>query len=148
MHRQASFIPTFFPEDADVDFFYFPAFEGEDLGQPVLGAGTQFSITEDSEATRGFIDFLKTPIAHEVWMAQSGFLTPYEGVNLELFADPTLRQMNEILLNASTFRFDASDIMPSEIGAGAFWTGMVDYTTGEDADSVAQSIQDRWDAIQ
>jgi alpha-glucoside transport system substrate-binding protein len=147
MHRQASFIPTFFPEDADVDFFYFPAFEGEDLGQPVLGAGTQFSITEDSDATRGFIDFLKTPIAHEVWMAQSGFLTPYEGVNLDLFSDSTLRQMNEILLNASTFRFDASDIMPSEIGAGAFWTGMVDFTTGADAAEVAQTIQNRWDAI-
>jgi alpha-glucoside transport system substrate-binding protein len=33
-------------------------------------------ITKDSPAARAFIDFLKTPIAHEVWMAQSGFLTP------------------------------------------------------------------------
>jgi alpha-glucoside transport system substrate-binding protein len=148
MHRQASFIPTFFPEDADVDFFYFPAFESEDLGQPVLGAGTQFSITDDSEAARGFIAFLQTPIAHEVWMAQSGFLTPYSDVNLDLFGDPTLRQMNEILLNASTFRFDASDIMPGEIGAGAFWTGMVDFTTGADAAEVAATIQARWDSIQ
>jgi alpha-glucoside transport system substrate-binding protein len=56
--------------------------------------------------------------------------------------------MNEILLNASTFRFDASDIMPSEIGAGAFWTGMVDFTTGADAAEVAETIQERWDAIQ
>jgi alpha-glucoside transport system substrate-binding protein len=147
MHRQASFIPTFFPEDADADFFYFPAYESEDLGSPVLGAGTMFSITEDSDAARALIDFLQTPIAHEVWMAQSGFLTPHTGVNSELFASQQLRQMNDILLGATTFRFDASDLMPAEIGAGAFWTGMVDYTTGEGAEAVAAGIQDRWDQL-
>ncbi|MEM6341585.1 MAG: alpha-glucoside ABC transporter substrate-binding protein, partial [Pseudomonadota bacterium] len=148
MHRQASFIPTFFPEDADFDFFYFPAFESQDLGSPVLGAGTLFAVTEESPAAMAFVDFLQTPIAHEIWMAQSGFLTPHSGVNLELFGDPTLRQMNEILLGATTFRFDASDLMPSEIGAGIFWSGMVDFTTGEDAAAVAAAIQERWDSIQ
>ena len=148
MHRQASFIPTFFPEDADSDFFYFPAFAGEDLGSPVLGAGTAFGITEDSEGAQALIAFLQTPIAHEIWMAQSGFLTPFSGVNSDLFASDTLRQMNDILLNATTFRFDASDLMPSEIGQGIFWSGMVDYVGGEDAASVAGRIQDRWSEIQ
>ncbi|MCK5502726.1 MAG: carbohydrate ABC transporter substrate-binding protein, partial [Tritonibacter mobilis] len=40
MHRQASFIPAFFPEGTemglDADFFYFPAYEGKALGNPVL----------------------------------------------------------------------------------------------------------------
>ena len=148
MHRQASFIPTFFPEDADSDFFYFPAFESEDLGNPVLGAGTMFSITDDSEATRVFLEFLQTEIAHEIWMAQSGFLTPHTGVNPDVFTDPTVRQMNDILLGATTFRFDGSDLMPGEIGAGIFWTGMVDFTTGADAADVATAIQERWDSIQ
>ena len=148
MHRQASFIPTFFPEDADSDFFYFPAFESEDLGNPVLGAGTMFSITDDSDATRVFLEFLQSEIAHEIWMAQSGFLTPHTGVNTEVFTDPTVRQMNDILLGATTFRFDGSDLMPGEIGAGIFWTGMVDFTTGADAGEVATAIQERWDSIQ
>ncbi|QXT38641.1 ABC transporter substrate-binding protein [Gymnodinialimonas ceratoperidinii] len=148
MHRQASFIPTFFPEDAEADFFYFPAYEGEDLGSPVLGAGTLFGITDDSEAAQAFMAFLQTEISHEVWMAQSGFLTPHQGVNAELFGSDTLRQMNEILLDATTFRFDASDLMPSEIGQGIFWSGMVDYVGGEDAASVAGRIQDRWSEIQ
>ncbi len=151
MHRQASFIPTFFPEGSeyglDYDFFYFPAFEDRDLGEPVLGAGTQFAILNDSDLSRAFIDFLKTPIAHEVWMAQSGFLTPHNGVNLEVFGDDALRAMNEILLDATTFRFDASDVMPGEIGAGAFWTGMVDFTTQGDAQAAADAIQARWDAM-
>jgi len=147
MHRQASFIPTFFPEDAAFDFFYFPAFEGQDLGSPVLGAGTVWAITEDSPATRAFVEFLKTPIAHELWMAQSGFLTPHSGVNTDLYADDTLKGMGEILLSATSFRFDASDLMPSEIGAGAFWTGMVEYMRSGDAAGEAASIQSAWDAI-
>jgi alpha-glucoside transport system substrate-binding protein len=39
--------------------------------------------------------------------------------------------MNDILLNATTFRFDGSDLMPGGVGAGSFWTGMVDYTGGK-----------------
>ena len=148
MHRQASFIPTFFPEDADADFFYFPASEEADLGSPVLGAGTLWAITDPSDAANVWMEFLQTPIAHEIWMAQSGFLTPYGDANAEVFASDAQRAMNEILLNATTFRFDASDLMPGEIGAGAFWTGMVDYVTGADAADVAASIQDRWDSIQ
>lgn len=151
MHKQASFIPSFFPDDAefglDYDFFYFPAFAEKDLGDPVMGAGTQFAITRDSEATRGLIEFLKTPIAHEVWMAQSGFLTPHMDVNLDTFGDDSLRAMNQILLDATTFRFDASDVMPGEIGAGSFWTGMVDFVTGVPAEDVANSVQSRWDAM-
>lgn len=151
MHKQASFIPSFFPEGSvygeDYDFFYFPSSSERDLGDPVMGAGTLFAITDDSPATRVLIEFLKTPIAHEVWMAQSGFLTPHNGVNLDVFRDDSLRAMNQILLDATTFRFDASDLMPGEIGAGAFWTGMVDYTTQGNAQAVADAIQARWDAM-
>jgi alpha-glucoside transport system substrate-binding protein len=149
MHRQASFIPTFFPDGTeigiDADFFYFPAGD-ESLGRPVLGAGTLAFITKDTPASRAFIEWLKTPIAHEVWMAQTGFLTPHKGVNTDLFGDSTLRKMNEILLNASTFRFDASDIMPAAVGQGTFWTGMVDYVGGKPAEEVAAEIQQSWDA--
>ena len=45
-----------------------------------------------------FIAFLQTPIAQEVWMAQSGFLTPYKGVNTAAYANDALRKEGEILL--------------------------------------------------
>lgn len=151
LHRQASFIPSFFPEGTsvgeDADFFYFPAYAEKNLGSPVLGAGTTFTITKDSKAARAFIEFLKSPIAHEVWMAQKGFLTPHKGVNPEVFTDPTVRKMNDILLQATTFRFDGSDLMPGAIGAGSFWTGMVDYVGGKSAEDVAKSIQTAWDGV-
>nr|WP_319516535.1 ABC transporter substrate-binding protein [uncultured Cohaesibacter sp.] len=151
MHKQASFIPSFFPEGTqlgvDADFFYFPAYADKDLGTPVLGAGTMFAITKDSKAAEAFIEFLKTPIAHEIWMAQSGLLTAYKGVNLDAYANESLHKQGQILLNATTFRFDASDLMPGKIGAGSFWTGMVDYTGGKDAKEVAGEIQKSWDAL-
>jgi alpha-glucoside transport system substrate-binding protein len=151
MHRQASFIPSFFPEGTelglDADFFYFPAYESKDLGKPVLGAGTMFSITKDSKGARAFMEFLKSPIAHEVWMAQSGFLTPYKGVNMDAYGNDTLKKQGAILLDATTFRFDGSDLMPGKIGAGAFWTGMVDYSGGKPAKQVADEIQKTWDAL-
>lgn len=151
MHRQASFIPAFFPEGtevgADADFFYFPAYAEKDLGSPVLGAGTLFAITKQSKGATALIDFLKSPIAHEVWMAQQGFLTPHKGVNAEMYATDTLRGMGEILLGATTFRFDASDLMPGGVGAGSFWTGMVDYAGGKSAAEVAKGIQASWDAL-
>jgi alpha-glucoside transport system substrate-binding protein len=34
--------------------------------------------------------------------------------------------------------------MPGAVGAGTFWTGMVDYTGGKDAAEVAATIQSSW----
>ncbi|MGR3501441.1 ABC transporter substrate-binding protein [Pseudaestuariivita sp.] len=151
MHRQASFIPAFFPEGTeigvDADFFYFPAFAEKDLGSPVLGAGTLFAITNESEATHELVEFLQDPAAHELWMSRGGFLTPHKGVDTSKFVDDTSRRMNDILLGATTFRFDGSDLMPGGVGAGSFWTGMVDYAGGADAAEVAGAIQDSWDSL-
>ena len=151
MHRQASFIPAFFPEGtevgADADFFYFPAYEGKDLGAPVLGAGTLWAITNENDAAHDLIEYLQTTDAHEIWMANGGFLTPHKGVDSSKFSTEAAAKMNDILLGATTFRFDASDLMPGGVGAGTFWTGMVDYAGGKDASAVASEIQDSWDAL-
>ena len=151
MHRQASFIPSFFPEGTvvgeDADFFYFPAYAEKDLGSPVLGAGTLWAITNDSDGAHALIEYLQSPEAHEIWMARQGFLTPHKGVDTSVFSDPALKKMNDILLGATTFRFDASDLMPGGVGAGSFWTGMVDYAGGKDAKAVADEIQSSWDGL-
>ena len=151
MHRQASFVPAFFPEGTefgtDTDFFYFPAFAEKDLGNPVLGGGTLMAITDPSDATNALMNFLQLPLAHEVFGAQSGFLTPLKTVNPETYLNDALRGQAEILVNATTFRFDGSDLMPGGVGAGTFWTGMVDYTGGKSAEDVAAEIQSSWDAL-
>ncbi len=151
MHRQASFVPAFFPEDTefgeDVDFFYFPSYESKDLGNPVLGGGTLMAITDPSDATSELMKYFQLPIAHEISMAQTGFLTPHKGVNLDTYMNDALKGQGEILVNATTFRFDGSDLMPGGVGAGTFWTGMVDFTGGKSAADVASDIQASWEAL-
>jgi alpha-glucoside transport system substrate-binding protein len=152
MHRQASFIPSFFPEGTkvgqDADFFYFPPFASKpDLGKPVLGAGTLFAITKDSKAARAFIEYLKMPLSHEIFMKDGGFLTPLKTVNQEAYINDAARKQGEILSTATTFRFDGSDLMPGKIGAGAFWTGMVDFVGGKSAADTGAAIQKAWDEI-
>jgi alpha-glucoside transport system substrate-binding protein len=152
MHHQASFIPAFFPEGTklgtDADFFYMPTYAAmADLGKPVLGAGTLFTITKDSKASRAFIEFLKMPLAHEIWMQDGGFLTPLKTANQAAYGSDAARKQGEIMTSATTFRFDGSDLMPGKIGAGAFWTGMVDFVGGKSAADVAAGIQKAWDEI-
>ncbi|WP_299841888.1 ABC transporter substrate-binding protein [uncultured Paracoccus sp.] len=151
MHHQASFIPSFFPEGTEVgvdaDFFYFPAPADGSVGQPVLGGGTLFGILTDNPAAQAFIDYLQTPAAHEIWMSQSGFLTPFKSVNAEAYGNDTQRKLGDILLNATTFRFDGSDLMPAAIGAGAFWTAMVDYVGGASAEDVTAAVQNAWSTL-
>ncbi len=152
MHRQASFIPAYFPEGTvlgeDANFFYFPAYASKDLGTPVLGAGTLFAITSPNDAAAAFIEFLETPFAHEFMMAKDGFLTPHLGADPVNYANDAQRGQGEILTNATTFRFDGSDLMPGGVGAGTFWTGMVDFSSGaKDAETVAHEIQQSWDAL-
>jgi alpha-glucoside transport system substrate-binding protein len=152
MHHQASFIPAFFPEGTklgkDADFFYMPTYAAmADLGKPVLGAGTLFTITKDSKASRAFIEFLKMPLAHEIWMMDGGFLTPLKSANQAAYGSDAARKQGEIMTTATTFRFDGSDLMPGKIGAGAFWTGMVDFVGGKSSADTAAGIQKAWDEL-
>ena len=153
MHRQASFIPAFFPKKGEevaageADFFYFPPFAEGNLGNPVLGAGTLYTISKDSPATRAFFQYLTEAKAHEVWMSQGAFLTAHKGADLSAYASSAQRKQGEILVNATTFRFDASDLMPGAIGAGAFWSEMTAFANGQDTKTTADNIQAAWDAI-
>ena len=148
MHRQASFAAAFFPEDVvvgeDADFFYLPGFSDKDLGSPVLGGGTLMGITNPTEGLDSLMEFFQLPISHEIMMAQTGFLTPHKGASLEAYNTDTLRKQGEILLGATTFRFDGSDLMPAAVGQGSFWTGMVDFTGGKPAAEVAAEIDASW----
>ena len=149
MHRQASFIPAFFPDGKadDADFFYFPSYKAKNLGNPVLGGGTIMTITKDSKGARAFMEYLQHPQAHEIWMAEGGFLTPHKGVDLAKYKTKGQRKQGEILLGATTFRFDGSDLMPGAVGAGSFWKGMVDYSGGKSAQAVTDDIQKSWEAL-
>ena len=50
-----------------------------------------------------------------------------------------------LLQDADTFRFDGSDLMPAQVGAGTFWSEMNAYDGGEkSAEEAADAIEESW----
>ena len=68
-----------------------------------------------------------------------------KAANIETYGNPTLKGEGQILLNATTFRFDGSDLMPGEVGAGSFWKEMTAWASGsEDLDTALKNIDASW----
>jgi alpha-glucoside transport system substrate-binding protein len=129
LHRQASFINSFFPKTAkasvDYDWFPFPAIDK----QGVLMAGELSTVFKDTPAVR---DFLKRFIAKDVQCAQGqsvelSRISPNLDVDASCYANPQLSRAAGVVneaLKGGTARFDASDQMPSAVGSGSFWSEM------------------------
>jgi len=147
MHRQANFILGFLPDDTnvgeDVDYFYLPGIDEEE-GKPVLGAGDCLSAFTDKPETKAVMKYLTQGVSTKAWLQAGGFVSPHNDTPLEWYPSDIDRGYAEILMNADTFRFDASDLMPGQVGAGSFWKGMVDWVSGEDLDKVLTSIDESW----
>ncbi len=147
LHRQASFIPAFFPEGAevgiDVDFFYLPPID-EEYGKPVLGAGDIYGFFNDRPEVRAFAKYVTTGLSTKAWVEQGGFISPHKDAELDWYPTAIDRQYATILSEATTFRFDGSDLMPGAVGTGSFWTGMVDYVNGDSIDAVLSGIDNSW----
>jgi alpha-glucoside transport system substrate-binding protein len=150
MHRQASFITAFFPEEGEevgetIGFFYLPPID-EELGRPVLGAGDLFSPMQDRPEVRAAMRYLSTGESTRAWLESGGFVSPHNDTPLDWYPTVTDRGIAEILLDATTFRFDASDLMPGSVGAGTFWTEVTAYVNDEDADldQLLTNIDQSW----
>lgn len=155
MHRQANFFATRFPagtafadgSDGAVDVFYFP--EG-DTGRPVLGAGLYAAAFDDRPEVWAVMDYLASAdFANTRQVAQldisgnelSGFLSPHLEADLSLWA-PLEQSMLGILAASETFRFDASDLMPGDVGAGTFWTEGTALVNGDTSVAAAAATID------
>jgi len=150
LHKQASFVVNFFPEDAvvgeDVDYFYFPPINEADYGKPVLTSGSILSMGQDSPAIRKVMEFLTTKESVEYEVKQGLFVAPQKDVPLEWYPSAALAGFAEILANADSTRFDGGDLMPGAVGTGSFWTGVVDFVGGKDLDTVLKDIDSSWPA--
>ena len=156
MHRQASFYAAFFPADtayADgsegaVDVFYFPSIKGD---FPVLGTGTLATGFNADPETMAVLEYLSTPdYAEARQRAQtelkggglSGFLSAAKGQDPSVY-QPLEQSFLDILDSAEVVRFDASDLMPADVGAGSFWT---EGTNAVNGNITAQEAADRVEA--
>ena len=150
LHKQGNFITSYFPEEAvageDYDFFYLPGIDSQ-YGNPVLTAGDIFGMFNDRPEVRAVMAYFTYGEHLKEWMAGGGLIAPHSDIDLDWYGDTITRSIGEILLNATSTRFDGSDMMPSEVGAGSFWKGMTDYVSGTiDLDTAVQEIDAAWPA--
>lgn len=147
MHRQATFIQSFILNanpglvaGEDYDFFVLPGIDPK-YGTPSLGAADMVSVFNDRPEVREFIRFLSSPEAQEIWVGELGKLSVNRAVDPSIYPNDVVRKAAQVLSEAEIFRFDGSDLMPSEIGSGAFWTGVLEYVSGADLDDVLEMIE-------
>jgi len=147
LHRQASFIVGFFNEDTelgeDIRYFYLPPIDEEE-GRPVLTAGDILSPLTDDPATAAAMRYLSEGLSTKAWVESGTMVSPHNDAELDWYPTQWSRGYADILQNADTVRFDASDLMPGQVGTGSFWTGMTNWVAGDDVDTVLTNIDNSW----
>ncbi len=149
LHRQGNFVTGFMPEaiqknlEEEVGVFALPSIDPK-WGTPVLGGGDQFVVFNDRPEVQEFMAYLTSWEACAPWARVGGALFPHKTQKFEDYGNSIERELAKILVNATVFRFDASDLMPADVGAGSFWTGMVDYVGGRKIDQVLSTIEKSW----
>jgi alpha-glucoside transport system substrate-binding protein len=151
LHRQASFINANFPEGtvAGEDYDWFPL-------PPIDQEGTLYAgeLTVAGQNRPEVVDFLERFIAEDVQCEMGGVqassrISPNVDVGPDCYANDILADASVILtdaLSSGTGRFDASDLMPAEVGSGSFWTGMMEYMSGgpDNVETVLDDIEASW----
>jgi alpha-glucoside transport system substrate-binding protein len=159
MHRQANFYAGLFPEGttfADpsdptaVDVFYFPDINGD---KPVLTAGIFAAGFNDDPATMAVLNYIATAQYAEtrqknqtaaVGGGLSGYLSAAQGQDPSVY-QPLEQSFLEILNASQIARFDGSDLMPADVGAGTFWTEGTSLVNGDvTAEEAATTIEASW----
>ena len=94
---------------------------------------------------RALLEWLATPEAAAGWIERGGFLSTLNTVSPDSYVYPNT-ELSVLVQEATTLGFDASDLMPAEVGAGTFWSGMIDWVAanGENTEDVFQAIEDSW----
>ena len=151
LHRQGNFITGFMPEsiqanlEEEVGVFALPEINSK-WGTPVLGGGDQFVAFNDRPEVMQLMEFFTTWESASPWAKAGGAMFPHKDSNFADYSSEIERNLAKILVNAEVFRFDASDLMPGEVGAGTFWTGMADLVGGVPIKDVLSQIEDSWPA--
>jgi alpha-glucoside transport system substrate-binding protein len=155
LHRQASFINSFFPDGAQagVDYDWFPLPPIDKEGTLYAGELTVIGKNGNREEV---VDFVNRFIAENVQCAMGGVqassrISPNVNVGEDCYSNEILAGASVILTDAlkeGTGRFDASDLMPAAVGSGSFWTEMVNYVKNgpEYLDTALSNIQASWPA--
>ena len=133
MLQQASFYANFWENfqpgttiapDGDVFAFYLPGIKA-DVPNPVVGGGEFVTAFADRPEVQAAQTFLSSPEFATAKVKEGTWVSANSGVPLDAYSNPIDKLSAQYLTDPQgTFRFDASDLMPAAVGAGAEWKEM------------------------
>ncbi len=151
--HQASFFDGFITDpkngnatvgpDADIWAFMTPSTEAG--GNAVTGGGEIVAAFSNDADTIKVQQYLSSAEWANSRVKLGGVISANNGLDPANASSPILQEAIKILQDPkTTFRFDGSDLMPGVVGAGSFWTGMVDWINGKSVDEVLSTIDGSW----
>lgn len=152
MHRQANFYGNQWPEgttkgpDGQVNTFFLPMVN-EDDAKAMLGGGELIAAFADRPEVKAVAEFLTSADYANERLKLGNWLSPNKGADPTLVTDPLEQQFAVLLAESDVFRFDGSDLMPGPVGAGSFWSEMVEWVVGsQDTATTLENIEASWPA--
>ena len=151
--HQASFFDGFLSDpkngnatvgpDGDIWAFITP---GEKAGgNAVTGGGEIVAAFSNDADTIKVQEYLSSGDWANSRVALGGVISANKGLDPAKASSPILQEAIKVLQDPNTtFRFDASDLMPGVVGSGSFWTGIVDWINGKPTADVLSTIDSSW----
>ncbi len=150
MHRQANFYGNQWPEDTtkgpdgQVNAFYLPVVNEGDP-KVMLGGGELITAFADRPEVAAVAAFLTSADYANERLKLGNWLTPNKSADISLVTDPLEATFAELLASSEVFRFDGSDLMPGPVGAGSFWSEMVEWVVdNQDTITTLDNIEASW----
>ena len=156
LHFQANFYAanwdkgTTVSPDGDVYAFYEPTMSDKfgkviEVGGEFAGA---FADRPEVEAVQLYLASGEWATAKATLNAQaktSGWATANQQVDKSVFVDPIDKLSVSLLTDPqSTARFDASDLMPSQVGSAAEWKQLTQWILGQSDSVTLTNIENAW----
>jgi alpha-glucoside transport system substrate-binding protein len=101
---------------------------------------------EDTPQAQALLEFLASPEAAEIIAAEGGFSSPNQDVDPAAYPSEIIQRTASSLAEAEVFRFDLSDLVPTELGGdvpGSMWSILQDFAQGpSDVQGTAQRLEE------
>lgn len=169
MLKQGSFATNFFEqapeyedgEESEIGVFNFPTIDGN---PGAMGGGDTMIVFEQNPGVvQAITDWISPDWQCTLASGDGGGIAPFGGHGVagverlpgNANTDPncydsesgkTFAEGVTAALAANTFVFDASDLMPPEVGQATFWQGMIDYAGGATSQEVTDTVEASWPA--
>ena len=111
----------------------------------IVASGDLAIMFNDTPAARAFIEYLATPEAAEIWAGRGGFSSANQNLDPSVYPDSITETTASAVAEAEEFRFDMSDLQPSEFGSTegqGLWKIFQDFVANpDDIDGTAQQLE-------